>query len=50
VEASRGCRDARRPLDDELLLEAIRSADFVLNHQAVGEDLAEHWGRSIGEY
>jgi hypothetical protein len=50
VEAARGCRDAGRELDDELLLEAIRSADFILNHQAIGEDLAENWGRAIGEY
>ena len=50
VEAARRCRDARRELDDELLLEAIRSADFILNHQAIGEDLAENWGRAIGEY
>lgn len=49
VEASRLCRDACRELDRELLLEAIRAADFALNHLAVGEDLAELWstaGRS----
>jgi hypothetical protein len=45
VEASRQCRDASRPLDRELLLEAIRSADFALNHLAVGEDLADGWSR-----
>ena len=45
VEASRQCRDARRDLDRELLLEAIRSADFALNHLAVGEDIAEAWSR-----
>jgi hypothetical protein len=43
VEAARQCRDARRNLDSALLLEAFRSADFALNHLAVGEDLAEAW-------
>jgi Fe-S-cluster containining protein len=43
VEASRLCRDARRPLDRGLLLEAFRAADFALNHLAVGEDLAAGW-------
>lgn len=43
VEASRQCRDARRGLDADLLREAIRSADFALNHLAVGEDLAKAW-------
>jgi Fe-S-cluster containining protein len=43
VEAARQCRDARRPLDAQLLLEAFRSADFALNHLAVGEDLAAAW-------
>jgi Fe-S-cluster containining protein len=45
VEASRQCRDARRPLDRDLLLEAIRTADFALNHLAGGEELAEAWSR-----
>ena len=45
VEASRQCRDAARSLDRDLLLEAIRSADFALNHLAVGEDLANGWSR-----
>ena len=44
VEASRGCRDAGRRLDEALLLEAFRSADFILNHLAVGEALADAWG------
>ena len=44
VEAARQCRDAGRALDAALLKEAIRSADFALNHLAVGEDLAEAWG------
>jgi hypothetical protein len=43
VEAARQCRDARRSLDEALLLEAFRSADFILNHLAVGEDLAAGW-------
>ena len=45
IEASRQCRDAHRTLDRDLLLEAIRSADFALNHLAVGEDLAAAWSR-----
>jgi hypothetical protein len=45
VEASRQCRDGSRALDEELLREAIRQADFLLNHLAVGEDLAEAWSR-----
>ena len=49
VEAARECRDAQRPLDRDLLLEAFRSADFVLNHQAVGDELAANWGSAIGE-
>ena len=43
VEAARQCRDASRPLDRDLLLEAFRQADFALNHLAVGEDLAKAW-------
>ena len=43
VEASRQCRDAGRALDQALLLEAFRQADFALNHLAVGENLAEAW-------
>jgi GNAT superfamily N-acetyltransferase len=45
VEAARQCRDASRVLDQPLLLEAFRSADFALNHLAVGEDLAHNWSR-----
>ena len=45
VEASRQCRDAGRPLDTDLLLEGFRGADFILNHLAVGEDLAKNWSR-----
>lgn len=43
VEAARQCRNARRRLDDALLLEAIRQADYLLNHLAVGEELARVW-------
>lgn len=43
VEAARQCRDAGRPLDADLLREAFRAADFLLNHLAVGEDLAALW-------
>jgi hypothetical protein len=43
VEAARQCRDARRRLDATLLLEAIRRADFILNHLAVREELARAW-------
>jgi hypothetical protein len=43
VEAARHCRDHARRLDDGLLLEAFRSSDFILNHLAVGEDLAAAW-------
>ncbi len=45
VEAARQCRDAGRVLDAALLREAIRGADFALNHLAVGEDLATAWSR-----
>jgi hypothetical protein len=45
VEAARQCRDGGRRLDAGLLLEAFRSADFILNHLAVGEDLAHNWSR-----
>jgi Fe-S-cluster containining protein len=43
VESSRQCRTAKRRLDAELLRDAFRSADFLLNHLAVGEDLASAW-------
>jgi hypothetical protein len=44
VEASRECRNAGHPLDAAMLLQAFRSADFALNHLAVGEDLCAAWG------
>jgi hypothetical protein len=43
IESARQCRGAGRALDTDLLREAFRSADFILNHLAVGEDLAEAW-------
>jgi Fe-S-cluster containining protein len=46
VEAARHCRDQARGLDNAILLEAFRSADFILNHLAVGEDLAEEWSKA----
>lgn len=46
IEAARQCRQAKRELDAGLLKEAIRSADFALNHLAVGEDLAAAWSAS----
>lgn len=49
VEAARQCRDAARPLDAALLLDAFRGADFALNHLAVGEDLAAAWSRAEAE-
>jgi len=48
VEAARQCRDRNRPLDAELLREAFRAADFLLNHLAVGEELAEGWSKAEG--
>ncbi|MGH9241973.1 MAG: hypothetical protein ACRD3G_28340 [Vicinamibacterales bacterium] len=48
VESARQCRDAARALDRDLLLEGFRSADFALNHLAVGEDLAAVWSRVEG--
>ena len=47
VEAARQCRDSERALDEELLREAIRQADFALNHLAGGDELADRW--SIAE-
>jgi Fe-S-cluster containining protein len=43
LEAARQSRNADRVLDVELLRDAFRSADFLLNHLAVGEDLAAAW-------
>lgn len=43
VEAARQCRDAGHSLDGDLLREAIRSADFLLNHLAAADELADIW-------
>ena len=45
IEAARECRNAGRLLDGALLKQAIRGTDFVLNHLAVGEDLAAAWSQ-----
>jgi hypothetical protein len=45
VEAARQCRNGGRRLDADLLREAFRNADFLLNHLAIGEDLAAAWSR-----
>jgi len=45
IEAARECRNAGRPLDAALLKQAFRGTDFVLNHLAVGEDLAAAWSQ-----
>jgi hypothetical protein len=45
IEAARECRNAGRPLDAALLKQAFRGTDFVLNHLAVGEDLATAWSQ-----
>ena len=45
VEAARQCRDAACPLDAALLCEAFREADFLLNHLAAGDELAEAWSK-----
>jgi Fe-S-cluster containining protein len=46
VEAARQCETAERPLDAELLREAFRAADFLLNHLAVGDELASAWSHA----
>jgi hypothetical protein len=45
VEAARECRNAGRVLDADLLKQAFRATDFVLNHIAVSETLARAWSR-----
>ena len=45
LEAVRRCRDAGRALDEDLLREAFREADFALNHLASGDELAEAWSK-----
>lgn len=46
VEAARQCRDTQRALDAQQLREAFRNADFLLNHLAGGEELAEGWSQA----
>jgi hypothetical protein len=46
VEAARQCRDAKRPLDEALMREAFRYADYSLNHLASGDELAEMWAKA----
>jgi Fe-S-cluster containining protein len=46
LDAARQCRDSRRTLDAALLQEAIREADFALNHLAAGDELAERWSKA----
>jgi len=46
VEAARQCRNAGRVLDGDLLREAFRDADFLLNHLAAADQLAETWSRA----
>jgi hypothetical protein len=50
AEAARGCAGARRPLDAELLREALRRADLLLVHLACPETLARRLshGESAG--
>jgi hypothetical protein len=43
IESARECRNVGRNLDADSLREAFRNADFILNHLAVGEDLAAVW-------
>jgi len=45
VEAGRGCTAAARPLDEEVLKEAIRRADLLLVHLADPEALARRLSR-----
>ena len=49
VESARECRNAGRALDGDLLKQAFRAADFVLNHIAVGDDLATAWSDVEGQ-
>lgn len=49
VESTRECRNAARALDADLLKQAFRATDFVLNHIAVSETLAHHWSKAEQE-
>jgi len=46
VEAARQCRNTGRALDRAILLQAFRDADFLLNHLAAGDELAERWSQA----
>jgi hypothetical protein len=46
VEAARQCRDRGQSLGREALFEAFRQTDFILNHLAVGEELASLWSKA----
>ena len=46
VHAARCCRDANCRLHADVLLEAIRETDFVLNHLAAGDELADAWSKA----
>ena len=46
VEAARQGRTSQRAMDAAQLLEAFRAADFLLNHLAVGEELASAWAEA----
>ena len=48
VESARQCRDQGCRLNAGLLKEAIRQADFALNHLAAGDELARMWSRVEG--
>ena len=45
VEAARQCRNADSVLHGSLLRQAFRDADFMLNHLAAGDALADTWSR-----
>ena len=46
VHTARCCRDANCRLHADVLLEAIRETDFVLNHLAAGDELADAWSKA----
>ena len=46
VESTRVCARAGRPLDRDLLIEAVRAADLLLRHSADRQALADIWSRS----
>jgi hypothetical protein len=49
VEAARHCAEAGRPLDEALLIEALRSADLLLVHLVDPQQLADALGRVENE-